>query len=182
MALFSKNSDKKTEAPQPAPAAPAAAPAPAAEPPKPEAVAQGVQVLGEIASVMMRSPNFQNMPLGAFGALVTPALAANQFVVVRHRVTGIPAAVCLWACVSPEVDARLSQNLDQPAALKAEEWKGGEICWVIAAAGEQNAVRAAMSGMHAMTGGKDAKIRTRDDSGTMRVAVLKPEPAPSGAS
>ena len=39
----------------------------------------------------------------------------------------IPVGMALWAKVSPEVDAKLSENLDSPIKLRPDEWRSGEI-------------------------------------------------------
>src|SRR5262245_23778786 len=91
MALFSKKPEKT---PDPAPSAPA--PSVAADPPPHQRQAQnsaaeapsvapggGLMSLGEIVSLMLRSNQFRALPLGAVGALLEPAFASGQFLVVR---------------------------------------------------------------------------------------------------
>lgn len=49
----------------------------------------------------------------------------------------IPVGVALWAKVSPEVDEKLSSNLDTPIKLRPDEWRSGEINWLIEILGDQ---------------------------------------------
>ena len=86
-----------------------------------------------------------------------------------------PVAAALWARVSPEVDARLSQGLDKPIVLKAEDWTSGTIVWLIAIVGEQLYLQKFLEQLHGTTfkghpvklrgAGADGKpmLRTLDD-------------------
>jgi cytolysin-activating lysine-acyltransferase len=55
-----------------------------------------------------------------------PPLALKQFRLFHKE--GMPVALATWAFVSEEVDARLKLGRMR---LKPEEWKSGEICWLI---------------------------------------------------
>ena len=105
----------------------------------------------QIAAVMMRDRNFRNTRLGDLEWLLLPPLLAGQWrlgkvsaAVAKNDpkagVALIPAAVALWARVSPAVDERLSANLDKPLLLKPNEWTSGDILWLIAVAGDPRAL------------------------------------------
>ena len=53
----------------------------------------------------------------------------------------MPVAVVLWASVSAEVDKKLMETEDASLQLKPEEWKSGDILWLVHAAGETRFVR-----------------------------------------
>lgn len=55
-----------------------------------------------------------------------PAILLEQFRIFYGP--NSPAAVALWANVSAETDARLRAG---ESRLKANEWKGGDIPWLI---------------------------------------------------
>ena len=168
-------------------AAPAASATPSSTPPKPpgadNALAANQTIapaallsLGEIVSLMMRSQNFQQMPLGAISALLTPAVSGGQFLVARAQTKEgavAPVAACLWARVSPEVDARLSQDLEKPIRLSPADWKSGDIVWGIVFVGDQRGLIPLLQQLQKETlGGKPIKMRIRGDDGIPKVQVV----------
>ncbi len=52
----------------------------------------------------------------------------------------MPIAVVLWARVSSEVDRRLSDTENETTALNINEWRSGNIPWIIEAIGERKAL------------------------------------------
>jgi hemolysin-activating ACP:hemolysin acyltransferase len=134
-------------------ARPAAAPAqgagPTADPARAAAASRRMMTaLGEILFVFMKSAQFQGIPLGKLEQLVLPAALTDQFLVasVRTEPQGYmrPVAAALWASVSPEVDARLSAEVNDPFRLNDKEWRSGDIIWLVALAGEPRAAAAMM--------------------------------------
>lgn len=96
--------------------------------------------IGEVVSVLMKSPQHQSLTLAQTRSLIAPAISAGQFMVAtaHHQQRGAaPVALVLWAKVSAEVDRRLSERPDQPMALKPEEWTSGDIPWLIMSVGDQ---------------------------------------------
>lgn len=151
-----KNGNGKTPKPAEA-AAPAPAPAPslaatkAVQPPKAPASAiaaaqhnRFAQDFSQIVAVLMRAPNYRNLAIANLEWLVIPPLIAGQsrIAVSKLKVDGpvIPVAVALWARVSPSVDKRLSEKLDEAPMLRAAEWTSGDILWMIAMVGEPDAL------------------------------------------
>jgi len=88
----------------------------------------------------MRSSQHKHLALTDLEWLVVPPLTAGQFAVAdmqsREGGPSVPAAVVLWASVSPEVDQRLAANLSEPIRLRPDEWKSGDILWLIEAVGD----------------------------------------------
>ncbi len=122
---------------------------------------------GEMVTLLMKSPHYRHYNLADLEWLLIPPLMTNQFLMVEARVkvpvsedgeavtkdTGadvfqeqdqsqfsgvrIPVGMALWAKVSSEVDAKLSQNLDRPIKLRPDEWRSGEINWLVEIIGDQ---------------------------------------------
>jgi hemolysin-activating ACP:hemolysin acyltransferase len=184
-------------APKPAPAAapkPAAAAKPAvatAAPSQPGSadLQQGEAAstrllfrLGEILSVMMRAPQFRTVPLGEVQALVLPPLMSGQYLVAeaRSKTRGFisPVAVALWAKVSKEVDKRLSESLDKPIKLAPDDWKSGDIAWLIVLAGNPQAIAPVLKKFQETTlKGQPLKMRSRTKDGKTVVSTFQTRPA-----
>jgi hypothetical protein len=73
---------------------------------------------GEIIALLMRSPHYRYAFISDLEWMVMPAISSGQLVLgeARHKETGVaaPVAVIMWACVSDEVDARLTAAAGQP--------------------------------------------------------------------
>ncbi|MGO9007267.1 MAG: toxin-activating lysine-acyltransferase, partial [Beijerinckiaceae bacterium] len=84
-----------------------------------------------------------------------------------------PIAVVTWALVSEEVDRRLQEQAGRLLRLRPDEWKSGEIGWLIDAVGNPAGVRAALQWL--ATGPfkeRALKVVVRDNSGAPKVATL----------
>ncbi len=78
-----------------------------------------------------------------------------------------PVGVLLWASVSAEVDHRLNESAGAPTPLKPDEWRGGDILWVIDAIGEPEMVQALLKRkMGTDWKGRPVKMKARDKAGT----------------
>lgn len=197
MALWGKKSTDKTEPPAAANNGAAAAPVqtqavPSTGQPAPQSVAdqqkraeQSARMLmkfGEIVSVLMRSDPFKALPIATLEGLVIPPLNAGQAIVAEARSKSqgfvTPVAAVLWARVSPAVDAKLSQNLDKPIQLAAEDWTSGDIPWLIAAAGEQKLIGPMLKGLvKGNLGGKPIKSRTTGRDGKPSIVMFTADEA-----
>jgi hemolysin-activating ACP:hemolysin acyltransferase len=97
---------------------------------------------GEIVTLMMRSPRYRHSFVAELDWLVAPAIATRQFSVAESQPDGAtfaaPVAAIMWACVSPEVDARLSEARARPR-LPPAEWRSGQIPWLIDTIGDPKA-------------------------------------------
>lgn len=173
MALFSKKSAKPTDRPATAPKAAAGAPAAdlAAL-----ASRNALLSLGEIVSLMMRTPYFRTLPLAQVQALVVPAVSCGQVMVARVKNevgAQTPVAACLWARVSPDIDKKLTANLDKTALLSPAAWRSGDIAWVMAAFGDRRAIVPLVQRLQKVTlKGGPLKVRTFDAKGVARLETL----------
>ena len=97
-----------------------------------------------IVSIMMRSPQYKHLALTDLEWLVVPPLLLGQFAILDGKIDGaplpVPVAVALWANVSAEVDQRLSTDLAAPMRLRPDEWRSGQILWLVDAVGDPNAI------------------------------------------
>jgi cytolysin-activating lysine-acyltransferase len=132
---------------------------------------------GEIVGVLMRSQHYRTYTLADLEWLVVPAVLSNQFMVAEARAKDggftSPVGVVLWANVSPEVDRRLAADLTQPPRLQPNEWKSGEIAWLIDAVGAQQAVQGMVQRVRGQVfKGRPVKVRTMGQDGQPTLRVL----------
>ncbi len=135
-------------------------------------------------AVLMRDANCKNLRLADLEWLLLPPLMAGQckVAVSRYRKDGpiVPVAVALWARVSAAVDKRLSENLDKPPVLRANEWTSGDNIWLITLAGEKQVLAGLLADLQKTAfKGKPAKIRAQKKDGTMVVQSVIAQPAAS---
>jgi hemolysin-activating ACP:hemolysin acyltransferase len=92
------------------------------------------EILGIAVSFLMRSYGYEQYSLADLKWLLFPPLKLKQFeiIFVKNEAEDIlPVAMGLWARVSPEVDARLTENITNPLRLKPDDWSSGENYWLI---------------------------------------------------
>lgn len=182
-----------TMAKAPAPP-PATATAPAEPPLDPEEAKKRAAVskhlllsFGEIVSVLMRSPQFRGMPLSEIEALVVPAVMSGQFLVAEAQSKSkgfvTPVATALWATVSADVDQRLAQELDKPFRLQPNEWRSGQIAWLITIAGDGRIISPMLKQLQETTlKGQPLKMRVKGKDGKITVGTFAPNAAPQETS
>jgi cytolysin-activating lysine-acyltransferase len=134
--------------------------------------------------VLMRAPQYRAAPLAEIQALVLPPLMSGQYLVAeaRSKTRGFisPVAVALWAKVSKEVDKRLSEGLDKPIKLAPNEWKSGDIAWLIVLAGNPQAIAPVLKKFQETTlKGQPLKMRSRTKDGKTVVSTFQAKPAAS---
>jgi cytolysin-activating lysine-acyltransferase len=139
-----------------------------------------VATVGQITVILMRTPQHRHTFLSDLEWLVMPAIATNQVMTAdgRDSKTGItvPLAIVLWACVSEEVDTRLSSYPEQRVRLKPEEWASGTIPWLVEAAGEPHAIgRLLRDLIEGRFPDKDIKTIGRSADGKPCVRLLRKE-------
>lgn len=137
---------------------------------------------GEIVTLLMRSPQYKDLSIADMEWLVLPALRTGQFSLanVQSRTNGstAPVALVLWACVSDEVDKRLSTALKPIPPLEPQEWKSGGIIWVIAAVGDRRILRDMLQRLQEKDWArKPAKVIALAKDGKPTVATLANEAA-----
>ena len=140
------------------------------------AIRQSV-AFAQIVTVLMRSPRYRHYTLGDLEWLVVPALATGQWRVLgaqsKQNGVSIPVAVALWARVSPEVDKKLSENLHVPIRLRPDEWKSGDILWLVDAVGDPRAVPQVLKQLlETSFKGREAKVRAAGEDGKITVRKL----------
>ncbi len=144
---------------------------------------------GEIISVLSKSQHYKGATLTDLEWLVVPAVVNAQFTLAeaQSKSNGFvtPVGLVMWAFVSPEVDARLTANIAAPVKLTPQEWKSGDIIWVVDAVGQPRIVDALLKQVMKTTWkGRNAKMRARTKDGQCAVATLTaapPQNAPSPA-
>ena len=167
--------------PQPAPPQKTAAPLP---PPDPQIVArlnERYALFGKLVTLMSLAPNFRGSPLSEIVSLLTPAINAGQVLIAEgvneERREPVPAAFALWASVSESVDKRLSEHLDEPWRLEPQDWRGGDIPWLILVVGDEKVISPMLGAFMSRTiPGKDIKMRAKDSAGKNVINVLHAGP------
>lgn len=203
MSLFSKKSKDQPPKPPAAPERPAAAAqrpaapasvarangaapnaAAAAAPVNMEEMKAGIErsrrtliALGEICSVLMKSPEYRGMTLATLQGLAAPAISTGQYLVLtahqKSRGAAAPVAVAMWANVTPEMDRRLSQGDGQSVSLSLADWSGGNIAWLVLVAGDQRTLPALIGQLQkTKLKGRPIKMRTKGEDGTMQVRTF----------
>lgn len=140
---------------------------------------QQLAAFGSIVTIFMRSPEFRNLPLFELESLVVPAIATDQFLIAeahsKENGSVTPVAAALWAKVSAEVDKRLSMNLGQPLKIKPDEWKSGDIAWLIAVAGGADVINSILQRLReTILRGSRIKVLAKDKDGRLAVATFSP--------
>ena len=147
------------------------------------------QSFAQIVAVLMRDANFRNMRLSDLEWLVLPPVMAGQFSLAQApsphaRAKGkagaeqeggvlVPVAVALWARVSDAIDKGLSESLDKPVRLRAGDWASGDNVWLMAVAGDKNAVPKFLEQLAATQfKGQRVKMRLRGPDNKVVVKTL----------
>lgn len=137
--------------------------------------------LGQIVTVLMRTAEHRAKPLTDLEWLAIPAVMTGQFAVVeaQSKANGMttPISLMMWAFVSPEVDQRLRADPNEPIRLSPNEWKSGDILWIVEAIGEQQLLQAMLQNAVVREwNGRSANLRVRGPDGAYKIAVIKPRP------
>lgn len=132
---------------------------------------------GEIVSVLSRSPHHRTNSLADLEWLAAPAVMTGQFSLAEAQMKGsgliAPIGLVMWAHVSAEVDQRLTANIATGVRLKPDEWKSGDILWLVEAVGEGRVVEAMLKRLVATEWkGREARMRARTNDGTFKVGVI----------
>jgi hemolysin-activating ACP:hemolysin acyltransferase len=86
----------------------------------------------------------------------------------------IPVGLALWAKVSPEVDEKLSANLDTPVKLRPDEWRSGEINWIIDVLGDEKIMQSLYVKLKGdVFKGQTFKVRAQNKEGQRVVTEVK---------
>ncbi len=132
---------------------------------------------GEIVTLLMRAPAYKGLPLGDLESLVVPPLRVGQVSVAtaQSQSNGVtaPVGALLWARVSPEVAGRLTAHVGEDIRLAPDEWKSGDIVWVVASVGDGRVLSEMLKQLSKREwAGKDVRIVVRPKDGKPTVATF----------
>jgi len=132
---------------------------------------------GEIALLMSQSPAEQHYALRDLDWLVAPAVRLGQFALAeaQSKTNGlvVPVGAILWAVVSSEVDQRLSNQMTGPIRLAPNEWRSGDIPWIIHTVGEPKILGGLMEQLTKTVFKERApKMRVRGNDGKAKVGEI----------
>ena len=131
--------------------------------------------LGQIVTILMRSPQHKERPLADLEWLVLPGILHGQYRVAQAQQSGIsvPVGVALWASVSTAVDQRLS-DLSVPWRLQSEEWRSGDIPWLVELVADPPTQQALLKHLgETVFRGSGIKMRVRDADGKTQIGTFK---------
>ena len=133
--------------------------------------------LGDIALVFSRSPAHKHYAFADLEWMIAPPVALGQVYIVEavNKANGLrtPIAVATWAFVSTETDQRLSAELSHRIRLRPDEWKSGDIAWIVDVAGAPAGVSHALAWLKAGPfKDKPLNLVVRDSKGVARAATL----------
>ena len=131
--------------------------------------------LGQVVSILLRSPQHRQRPLADLEWLVLPPILSGQFRVVQAEQLGVPVpvAVALWASVSAAVDLRLS-DLSAPWRLHPDEWCSGDIPWLVEFVADTRTQQALIKHLgETVFKGRAIKMRVRGADGKMQIGTFK---------
>jgi len=121
-------------------------------------------VFARIISVLMRSPHYKHYTLTDLEWLVVPPALLGQCLTMEANVNGrsTPVAVAVWALVSEDVDNRLSASQAIPIRLRPEEWRSGDILWLVDVVGDSSALPTFLRHLHTKVfGGRKVKMKSK---------------------
>lgn len=126
--------------------------------------------LAQIVRLMLQSPNHRHFSLSDLEWMVLPALSLGQLAMAETKPdqSGMrqPLAVLFWAAVSPEIDKRMSAQLEAPIRLRPDEWKSGDILWITDMIGDLNTGHTLVkSVLESVLAGCTVKVRSMDGGG-----------------
>lgn len=133
--------------------------------------------LGELVMLLMRSPTERHHTLGDIEWLIAPAIIHGQFAIAeaQSKDTGVvtPVGAVLWAFVSPDVDARLS-DVSNPMRLKPNEWRSGNIPWIAFIIGDNRVLGGLLEQLYKnIFTAQRPKMRVRGADGKFAVGQLE---------
>ena len=136
-------------------------------------------VFTQAVGVLMRSPHYREYRIADLEWLLLPPITNGQYRIgetkldEKHGGATLPVSLVLWALVSPDVDQRLTAATGTAPQLAPEEWKSGDIPWLVHAAGETRFVRPVVEQLMATTfKGQTVKVLARDKDDNVKVHIF----------
>jgi cytolysin-activating lysine-acyltransferase len=147
---------------------------------------QAAAALGEVVSLLMRSPSEKSHMLSDLEWMVMPAIMTGQYAVAdaQSKTSGavMPVGAVLWAFVSPEIDRQLTENATQPLRLQPKDWRSGDIPWIVMAIGDPKVLGGLLQNLaKSVFKDRPAKMRAKGPDGKVMVGKLEVGPDPSKA-
>jgi cytolysin-activating lysine-acyltransferase len=96
--------------------------------------------VGQVVLALSSTPRYRQLPFSDLQALVLDPLLRDRIALANARhedgtpVAGGIAGIAFWASVSPEVDAKIREQVAAgvfPVRLKSEEWASGSQIWLL---------------------------------------------------
>lgn len=133
--------------------------------------------IGDMAVLLSRSHAHKHYSLADIEWMVMPPLMTGQLYIVeaadQERGFRAPIAAVTWAFVPEDTDARLRQSVGRRIRLRPDEWKSGEIGWLIDALGNGKGMDAALQWLKAGPfKEKPLNLMARDKQGALTVSTL----------
>jgi hemolysin-activating ACP:hemolysin acyltransferase len=112
------------------------------------------ETFGKVSLAMMTVPRYRHLPFGEMTSLILDPLIRDRIAMAAPTKDGVPAngalaGVAIWASVSPEVDAKIVDQIRAgtfPIRLQPEEWTSGDIHWLLDVVAPTPAYTAAVIG------------------------------------
>ena len=97
------------------------------------------ETFGKIVLAAMSEARYRSLSISDLSALFLNPLMQERIAIASQFKDGSPAAdtpsgIAIWASVSTEVDAKIREQVRAgtfPVRLKLEEWKSGDINWLL---------------------------------------------------
>jgi cytolysin-activating lysine-acyltransferase len=139
---------------------------------------------GSVVSLMMRAPDVKSLPISELEWLVMPALSRGQFAIAeaqpKDAAVLMPIGLVLWAMVSKDVDARLSEQSGNLLKLAPEEWRSGDIPWITFRVGDPKVIGHLLSELtKSVFKGRAPRMRVRNADGKILVGRVEAKPSES---
>ncbi len=140
---------------------------------------QAAAAFGEFVTLLMQAPSEKNRPISDLEWMILPAIVTGQYVLAdaQSKQTGavMPVAGIIWALVSADIDRQLTENLEKAPRLRPQDWRSGDIPWIIMALGDQKVLGGLMQNLtKSVFKDKAAKVRARGADGKITVGRLEP--------
>jgi cytolysin-activating lysine-acyltransferase len=96
--------------------------------------------VGQVVLALSSTPRYRSLPFSDLQALVLDPLLRDRVALANARhedgkpIVGGIAGIAFWASVSPDVDAKIREQVTAgnfPIRLKSEDWASGEQIWLL---------------------------------------------------
>ena len=105
-----------------------------------QARAQLHEAFGKITLAAMSEPRYRNLAINDMAALFLDPLLLNRIAIASPAnddgapIADAASAVAIWASVSPDVDAKIREQIDAgtyPVRLQRDDWNSGDTHWLL---------------------------------------------------